>query len=49
MTTTTLKIQQDDASKWDVLPLKGSHHKDHLTDKLKSFKEKVIHNTKVDT
>jgi hypothetical protein len=29
MATTTLKIQQDDASKWDALSLEGSHHKEH--------------------
>jgi hypothetical protein len=49
MATTTLKIQQDDASKWVVLSLEGSHHNDHLTAKMKGFKEKVIHSTKVDT
>jgi hypothetical protein len=30
MATTTLKIQQDDPSKWDVLSLEGSHHKEHI-------------------
>jgi hypothetical protein len=29
MATTTLKIQQDDASKWYALSLEGSHHKEH--------------------
>jgi hypothetical protein len=28
-TTKALKIQQDDASKWDALSLVESHHKEH--------------------
>jgi hypothetical protein len=34
MATTTLKTQQEDASKWDALSLEGSHHKEHLTNKM---------------
>jgi hypothetical protein len=45
MATTTLKTQQEDASKWDALSLEGSHHKEHLTNKMESFKEQVLHNT----
>jgi hypothetical protein len=45
MATTTLKTQQDDASKWDALCLEGSHHKEHLTNKMESLKEQVRNNT----
>jgi hypothetical protein len=34
-TTKALKIQQEDATKWDALSLEGSHHKEH---KLKDMK-----------
>jgi hypothetical protein len=34
-TTKELKIQQEDAPKWDALSLEGSHHKEH---KLKDMK-----------
>ena len=45
MATTTLMIQQDDASKWDALSLEGSHHKEHLTNKMESLKQQVLNNT----
>jgi hypothetical protein len=45
MATTTHKIQQEDASKWDALSLEGSHHKKHLTNKMESLKEQVLNNT----
>jgi hypothetical protein len=49
MATTTLKIQQDDASKWDVLSLEGSHHKEHLLNEKKYLKEQMLNNTQDDT
>jgi len=42
MASTTLKIQQDDASKWDALSLEVSHHKEH---KKKYLKEQMLNNT----
>jgi hypothetical protein len=49
MATTTLKIQQDDASKWDALSLEGSHHKEHLLNGKKYLKEQMLKNTLDDT
>jgi hypothetical protein len=46
MATTTLKIQQEDASKWDALSLEGSHHKVH---EKKYLKEQMLNNTQDDT
>jgi hypothetical protein len=46
MATTTLKIQQDDASKWDALSLEESHHKEH---EKKYLKEHMLNNTQDDT
>jgi hypothetical protein len=46
MASTTLKIQQDDASKWDALSLEGSHHKEH---EKKYLKEQMLNNTQDDT
>jgi hypothetical protein len=49
METSTLKIQQEDASKWDALSLEGSHHKEHLTKDLKALKHKCSTILKNDT
>ena len=49
METTTLKIQQDDASKWDALSLEGSHHKEHLLYEKKYLKKRMLNNTQDDT
>ena len=45
MATTTLKIQQDDASKWVALSLEGSHHKEHLLNEKKYLEEQMLNNT----
>jgi hypothetical protein len=39
-TTKALKTQQDDASKWDALPLVESHHKEHKVKDIKYLKDK---------
>jgi hypothetical protein len=39
-TTKALKIQQEDASKWDALSLEGSHHKEHKLKDMKYLKDK---------
>jgi hypothetical protein len=39
-TTKALKIQQEDASKWDALSLEGSHHKEHKLKDIKYLKDK---------
>jgi hypothetical protein len=45
-TTKALKIQQDDASKWDALSLVGSHHKEHKLKDMKYLKDKCSTNLK---
>jgi hypothetical protein len=39
-TTKALKIQQEDASKWDALFLDGSQHKEHGLKDIKYLKDK---------
>jgi hypothetical protein len=39
-TTKALKTQQDDASKWNALPLVESHHKEHKMKDMKYLKDK---------
>jgi hypothetical protein len=45
-TTKALKIQQEDASKWDALSLERSHHKEHKLKDTKYLKDNAQHNLK---